>query len=84
VPWWHTVAIGELPSDTPITDSDVELANILEGITKVVLSRSMSREGTDASVLAGDLVRNCFDTSRRTTHDRSRLSQRGGKEQVGH
>src|SRR3954464_1352865 len=44
VPWWHDVASGKNPSDVPITDKELELANILEGIQKVVFSRTMNAE----------------------------------------
>jgi dihydrofolate reductase len=57
VPWWDAVAKGNYPADVPITKRDVEFANILQGITKVVLSRTMNGERTDAVVINGDAVR---------------------------
>jgi dihydrofolate reductase len=58
VPWWGAVAKGNYPADVPITEREIEFANILQGITKVVLSRTMNDQRTDAVVIKGDVVRN--------------------------
>jgi dihydrofolate reductase len=51
VPWWETVARGETPADvTELGPADLEFAEILAGLRKVVFSRS--RPGA----LSGDLV----------------------------
>jgi dihydrofolate reductase len=64
VPWWHRVAIGEPPADAQITQREIELANLLEGITKVVFSRTMDPAATDAVVLEGDVVENVMELKR--------------------
>jgi dihydrofolate reductase len=69
VPWWHNVAIGKFPPDTRITERDIELANILEGITKVVFSRTMNAKSTGAVVLEGDVVRNVAELKERPGGD---------------
>lgn len=56
VPWWHKIAIGQPPAGVPITDREVELAQLLEGIAKVVFSRTMDGEATEAVVVDGDVV----------------------------
>jgi dihydrofolate reductase len=51
VPWWESVARGELPADVDeLGPADLEFARILTGLRKVVFSRS--RPGA----LSGDLV----------------------------
>jgi dihydrofolate reductase len=51
VPWWETVARGEVPGDvTELGPADQEFARILAGLRKVVFSRS--RPGA----LSGDLA----------------------------
>ena len=57
VPWWADVAKGNHPHDVRITERELELANRLQGIRKVVLSRTMKDEGTEALVVRGDVVR---------------------------
>jgi dihydrofolate reductase len=56
VPWWHKIAIGQPPAGVPITDREVELAQLLEGIAKVVFSRTMDGEATEAVVVDGDVI----------------------------
>lgn len=56
VPWWADVAKGNYPPDVRITEREIELANMLQGIRKVVLSRTMKDEGTEALVVRGDVV----------------------------
>jgi dihydrofolate reductase len=56
VPWWADVAKGNYPPDVRITEREIELANMLQGIRKVVLSRTMKAEGTEALVVRGDVV----------------------------
>jgi hypothetical protein len=42
VPWWDTVARGELPEDAPaITAAEREFARLLTKVTKVVFSRTL-------------------------------------------
>jgi dihydrofolate reductase len=65
VPWWHNVAIGQPPADVPITEREIELANRLEGIAKVVFSRTMDAEATDAVVFDGDVVERVMELKRR-------------------
>ncbi|AGZ44519.1 dihydrofolate reductase family protein [Actinoplanes friuliensis] len=51
VPWWETVARGEVPADvSELGPADLEFAQILAGLRKVVFSRS--RPGA----LSGDLA----------------------------
>jgi dihydrofolate reductase len=56
VPWWHDIAVGKSPPDVAISEREVELANILEDIHKVVFSRTMSGEAQDVVVLDGDVA----------------------------
>jgi dihydrofolate reductase len=64
VPWWHNVAIRKPPADVPITEREIELANLLEDITKVVFSRTMDAETTHAVVFEGDVVENVMELKR--------------------
>jgi dihydrofolate reductase len=57
VPWWSDVAKGNYPPDARITEREIELANILQGIRKVVVSRTIENEGAEALVIRGDVVR---------------------------
>jgi dihydrofolate reductase len=56
VPWWADVAKGNYPPHVRITDRELEFANILQGIRKVVVSRTIEDEGTEALVIRGDVV----------------------------
>jgi dihydrofolate reductase len=56
VPWWSDVAKGEYPPDARITEREIELANILQGIRKVVVSRTIEDAGAEALVIGGDVV----------------------------
>ena len=56
VPWWETVARGEVPADSSgLGPADREFATILAGVDKVVFSRTMESAG-DRIVIAGDLA----------------------------
>jgi dihydrofolate reductase len=57
VPWWETVARGEVPDDVEsVTEVDREFARLLAGMTKVVISRTIDpapgREVIDGDVAA--------------------------------
>jgi dihydrofolate reductase len=56
VPWWDTVAKGEVPDDAPpITAADREFAAMLTNMTKVVFSRTLPpAEGR--VVVSGDIA----------------------------
>ena len=56
VPWWADVAKGNCRPDVRITEREIELANVLQGIRKVVVSRTMEEEGAEAVVIRGDVV----------------------------
>ena len=56
VPWWTDLATGNYPPDVRITEREVEFANILQGIRKVVVSRTIEDVGADALVIRGDVV----------------------------
>jgi dihydrofolate reductase len=73
VPWWHNVAMGRAPADAAVTDSEIELANMLEGITKVVFSRTMRAGSPDVVTVDGDVVANVV-----------RLKEQTGREIVLH
>jgi dihydrofolate reductase len=56
VPWWETVARGEVPADVgDISDVDRDFAQILSGMTKVVFSRTLAATG-DRVVIRDDLA----------------------------
>jgi dihydrofolate reductase len=56
VPWWDTVARGEVPGDIAgISEADREFAQILADMTKVVFSRTLAPAG-DRIVIHGDLA----------------------------
>lgn len=55
VPWWADVAKGNYPPHVRITEREIEFANILQRIRKVVLSATIKDEGTEV-VLRGDVV----------------------------
>jgi dihydrofolate reductase len=73
VPWWHNVATGRAPADAAVTDSEIELANMLEGITKVVFSRTMRARSRDVVTVDGNVVANV-----------ARLKEQTGREIVLH
>jgi dihydrofolate reductase len=55
VPWWDTVAKGEVPSDAPaITAADREFASMLTKMTKVVFSRTLP-PADGRVVISGDI-----------------------------
>jgi dihydrofolate reductase len=56
VPWWADVAKGNYPPDVRITGREIEFANILQGIRKVVVSRTIEDVGAEALVIRGDVV----------------------------
>lgn len=56
VPWWDTVAKGEVPDDAPaVTTADREFAAMLTNMTKVVFSRTLP-PADDRVVVSGDLA----------------------------
>jgi dihydrofolate reductase len=56
VPWWADVAKGNYPPDVRITEREIELATVLQGIRKVVVSRTMEDAGAEVLVIRGDVV----------------------------
>jgi dihydrofolate reductase len=56
VPWWADVAKGNYPPDVRITEREIEFANILQSIRKVVVSRTIEDVGAEALVIRGDVV----------------------------
>lgn len=56
VPWWDTVARGEVPGDIAgISEADREFAQILADMTKVVFSRTLA-PADNRVVIHGDLA----------------------------
>jgi dihydrofolate reductase len=56
VPWWATVAKGEVPEDAPaITAADRDFAAMLTNMTKVVFSRTLL-PADDRVVISGDIA----------------------------
>jgi dihydrofolate reductase len=56
VPWWDTVARGEIPDDAPtITEADREFAAIASNMAKVVFSRTLPA-ADDRVVISGDIA----------------------------
>ncbi len=56
VPWWDSVATGQIPDDAPtITTADREFAAILTSMTKVVFSRTLP-PADDRVVVSGDIA----------------------------
>jgi dihydrofolate reductase len=56
VPWWDTVARGEVPDDAPtITAADREFAAMVTNMTKVVFSRTLPPAG-DRVIISGDIA----------------------------
>jgi dihydrofolate reductase len=56
VPWWADVAKGNYPPDVRVTEREIEFANILQSIRKVVVSRTIEDVGAEALVIRGDVV----------------------------
>ena len=56
VPWWADLAKGNYPPDVRITEREIEFANILQSIRKVVVSRTIEDVGAEALVIRGDVV----------------------------
>jgi dihydrofolate reductase len=56
VPWWADVAKGNYPPDVRVTEREIEFANILQSIRKVVVSRTIEDVGAEALVIRGDIV----------------------------
>ena len=57
VPWWSQVARGEVPDDEiEITPGMADFAEILAGLTKVVLSTTLE-PAEDRVVVAGEVAR---------------------------
>jgi dihydrofolate reductase len=56
VPWWETVARGEVPDDVEsVTEVDREFARLLAGMTKVVISRTID-PAPGREVIDGDIA----------------------------
>lgn len=56
VPWWDTVASGDVPDDVPaVSAADREFAAMQKAMTKLVFSRTLP-SGEDRTVVQGDLV----------------------------
>jgi dihydrofolate reductase len=56
VPWWETVARGEVPGDVEgVTEVDREFARLLAGMTKVVISRTID-PAPGREVIDGDIA----------------------------
>jgi dihydrofolate reductase len=56
VPWWDSVAKGEIPDDAPaITAADREFAVMLSNMSKVVFSHTLPSAG-DRVVISGDIA----------------------------
>ncbi len=56
MPWWDTVARGEVPADAPaITAADRDFAAMLTNMTKVVFSRTLP-PADDRVVISGDIA----------------------------
>jgi len=56
VPWWDTVARGEVPDDAPlISAADREFAQLQKDMTKVVFSTTLE-PNEDRTVVSGDLA----------------------------
>ena len=56
VPWWDTVATGEIPDDAPaITAADREFAAMVSNMSKVVFSRTLS-PADDRVVISGHIA----------------------------
>jgi dihydrofolate reductase len=51
VPWWDAVARGEPPNDEPVSDAERELAAILRGVRKVLVSRTARDPGYGSLVV---------------------------------
>ena len=65
VPWWDTVARGEIPDDAPaITAADRDFAGMLSTMTKVVFSRTLP-PADDRVVISGDLADQLTSLKRR-------------------
>jgi dihydrofolate reductase len=56
VPWWDTVATGEIPGDAPaITAAEREFAAMLANLSEVVFSRTLA-PADDRAVISGDIA----------------------------
>lgn len=56
VPWWDTVASGEVPDDVPaLSAADLDFAQIQKKMTKAVFSTTLPA-GDDRIVLSGDIA----------------------------
>jgi dihydrofolate reductase len=56
VPWWDTVAQGDIPDDVPaLSEADLEFARLFSGIKKIAISRTMSPDDGQ-EVISGDIV----------------------------
>lgn len=56
VPWWDTVAEGNIPDDVATLSSvDLEFARLFSGIKKIAISRTMTPSESQ-EVMSGDIV----------------------------
>jgi dihydrofolate reductase len=66
VPWWDTVASGEVPEDAPVlTAADREFAAMVTNMTKVVFSRTLP-PADDRVVIGGNIAGELAALKRRT------------------
>jgi dihydrofolate reductase len=56
VPWWDTVARGDIPEDVPaLSPVDLEFARLFAGIKKIAISRTMTASDGQ-EVISGDIA----------------------------
>jgi dihydrofolate reductase len=69
VPWWDTVAAGDVPSDVPdVSPVDREFARIQRAMSKVVISSTLDATG-EREVIAGDTARALAELKARPGRD---------------
>lgn len=69
VPWWDSVARGQVPEDVPaVTAADQEFAQLLSQLTKIVFSRTLP-PADDRVVLNGDIAAELADLKLRDGKD---------------
>jgi dihydrofolate reductase len=65
IPWWDTVAAGEVPDDAVhLSTADKEFAHLQKNMTKVVFSTTLE-PGDDRVVISGDLAEQLADLKAR-------------------
>ena len=56
VPWWETVAQGNVPEDVEaVSETYVEFANLLAGMRKIAISRTLT-DADGREVISGDIA----------------------------